>query len=267
MGFPCHTPSSNGCQSSGTGVPFRDFFLIGSVMPLPRVILLLCLLLSPSLSWAEDPDPLEAINRPIFVFNEHLDQYFLKPVAQGYQFIMPDPAERGVSNFFDNLRDFNGTLNALLQGRFDRAARNGGRFLLNSTFGVLGLFDVASPMGVERYRTDFGHTLARWGTPEGAYLMVPFFGPRTVRSGIGDIVDTYSSPEAQVDDVRTRNTLFFLDVLDGRVRLLKAEDLMSGDRYIFIRDAYLQQRRALVSDGEVEDNFSDFSDDEWEEDF
>lgn len=236
-------------------------------MLLLRVILLCCLVLAPALSGAEESDPLEALNRPIFVFNDNLDRYFLKPVAEGYQFVMPDPAERGVSNFFDNLRDFNGTLNAVLQGRLGSAARNGGRFLLNSTFGVLGLFDVATPMGVERYRTDFGHTLARWGTPEGAYLVVPFFGPRTVRSGIGDIVDTYSSPEAQVDDVRTRNSLFFLDVVDGRVRLLKAEELMSGDRYIFVRDAYLQQRRALVSDGKVEDSFSDFADDDWDEDF
>lgn len=213
---------------------------------------------------ASESDPLEAINRPIFEFNDRLDRYVLKPVAKGYRFVMPDPAERGVSNVFDNLRDFNGTFNAVLQWRWPEAARNGGRFLLNSSFGVLGLFDVATPMGVERYRTDFGHTLAVWGAPEGAYLMVPLFGPRTVRSGAGNIVDVLGSVEAQIDDVRTRNSLFALDVVDGRARLLKADDLISGDRYIFIRDAYLQQRRALVSDEPVSDSFSDF-DDGWDD--
>lgn len=261
-----YTPRQGGaCDSVGASVPFREFLPHGLIMSIFRsVLLVLSLVLSGSLS-ASESDPLEAINRPIFVFNDHLDRYFLKPVTEGYRFVVPDPAERGVSNFFDNLRDFNGTLNALLQWRLPEAARNGGRFLLNSSFGVLGLFDVATPMGVERYRTDFGHTLAHWGAPEGPYLVVPLFGPRTLRSGTGNIVDTLSSLEAQVDDVRTRNTLFAMGIVDGRARLLKADELITGDRYIFIRDAYLQQRRALVSDGPVSDSFSDF-DDGWEDD-
>jgi phospholipid-binding lipoprotein MlaA len=242
-----------------------NFFVYGSMMSSLRALLLVCSLLVPGLAPAAESDPLESINRPIFVFNDHLDRYLLKPVAEGYRFVLPDPAERGVSNFFDNLQDFNGTLNALLQWRLPEAARNGGRFLLNTSFGVLGLFDVATPMGVDRYRTDFGHTLARWGAPEGAYLVVPLFGPRTVRSGLGNIVDTYGSLETQVDDVRTRNTLYALDIVDSRVRLLKAEELITGDRYIFIRDAYLQQRRALVTEGVVEDSFSDFENG-WEDD-
>ncbi|MEQ8802967.1 MlaA family lipoprotein [Haliea sp.] len=230
---------------------------------------LLCLLLfAPAMAQdAVNPDPWEGLNRPIFEFNERLDQYLLKPVAKGYQAVLPDPAERGVSNFFSNLRDANSTINAVLQGRPGGAARAGSRFLLNSTIGVLGLFDVASRMGVEPYRTDFGHTLAIWGLPPGPFLMVPMLGPRTVRSGTGTVFDAFTSVEVTIDDVRLRNSLFGLELIDTRARLLKAEELMSGDRYIFVRDAYLQQRRALVNDGVLEDNFSDFGDADWDEDF
>jgi len=230
---------------------------------------LLCLLLCTPVM-AQDvanPDPWESFNRSMFELNERLDQYLLKPAAQGYQAVTPDPAEKGVTNFFRNLRDANSTINAVLQGRPGGAARAGGRFLLNSTVGLLGLFDVASRMGVEPYRTDFGHTLAIWGFPSGPYLMVPGLGPRTVTTGVGFIFDSYTSVEMAIDDVRLRNSLTALEVVNNRARLIKAEDLMSGDRYIFIRDAYLQQRRALESDGEVEDSFSDFGDDDWDEDF
>ena len=228
-------------------------------------LLLLCLLIvAPAMaSEAVDPDPLEALNRPIFVFNERLDQYLLKPAARGYHAVVPDPLEIGVDNFFRNLRDVNVTINSLLQGRPKGAAQAGGRFLLNSTIGILGLFDVASRMGIEPLRTDFGQTLAVWGAPEGPYLMVPLFGPRTMRSGFGTVFDAYTSVEIAIDDVRLRNSLIGLELVSSRVELLKAEDLISGDRYIFIRDAYLQQRRALVNDGVVEDTFSDFGDDDW----
>src|SRR5690606_14940539 len=155
-------------------------------------------------------------------------------------------------------------INAVLQGRPGGAARAGGRFLLNSTIGMLGLFDVASRMGVEPYRTDFGHTLAIWGLPSGPYLVVPALGPRTVRSGTGSIFDGFTSVERTSDDVALRNSLRGLEVIDTRARLLQSEGLMSGDRYIFIRDAYLQRRRALVNDGVVDDGFSDFGDDDWD---
>lgn len=234
----------------------------------PTMGLFCLLLLAPALAQdVVDPDPWEGLNRPIFEFNERLDQYLLKPTAKGYQAVMPDPAEKGVSNFFGNLRDANSTINAVLQGRPGGAARAGGRFLLNSTIGMLGLFDVATRMGVEPYRTDFGHTLAIWGLPSGPYVMVPVLGPRTIRSGTGTVFDALTSVEVSIDDVRLRNSMFGLELVDTRVKLLKAEDLMSGDRYIFVRDAYLQQRRALVNDGVVEDGFSDFGDDEWDEDF
>ena len=121
-------------------------------------------------------------------------------------------------------------------------------------------------MGIRPYRTDFGHTLAIWGVPAGPYVMVPLFGPRTFRSGTGTIVDTYASVPTYIDNVPVRNSIWGLELVDGRARLLSADELISGDRYIFVRDAYLQQREAFVNDGEVVDEFSDFGD-EWEEDF
>lgn len=213
-------------------------------------------------------DPFESYNRAIFEFNDRLDTYLMKPVAQGYHFIMPDFAEQGVTNFFANLYDANSALNSLLQGRGGDAARSTGRFLVNSTFGVLGFFDVAQRMDLTPTPTDFGHTLATWGVPRGPYIVVPLLGSRTVRSGVGNIVDAYGTPQNHIHDVRWRNSLYGLELIDARTRLLQAEELLSGDRYIFIRDAYLQQREALVNDGMVEDSFSDFGEDgDWEEEF
>lgn len=212
-------------------------------------------------------DPWEPINRRMFAVNDGLDKYLMRPLAQTYQIVMPDIGERGVGNFFANLYDANAAFNALLQWRLEGAAQSGGRFLVNSTAGFLGLIDVATPIGIRPYRTDFGHTLALWGVDSGPYLMVPFFGPRTMRSGTGTIVDVYASPQAFIDNVRLRNTLYGLELIDGRARLLKAEELMSGDRYIFVRDAYLQQREFFVNDGAVEDNFSDFGEEGWDDDF
>lgn len=211
-------------------------------------------------------DPLEPINRPLFVVNDVLDRLLLKPVATGYDRVLPQPAKTGVSNFFSNLTDVNRFLNTLLQGQFGGAGRSAGRVVLNSTIGMFGIFDVATRMGIERERTDFGQTLAVWGVPEGPYLMVPLLGPRTLRSGAGSVFDTLASVPAQVNDVRTRNTLFFTGIINDRAKLLEADQLISGDRYIFVRDAYLQQRRSLISGGAVQDDFSDFEDD-WAEEF
>lgn len=212
-------------------------------------------------------DPLEFINRPLFLVNDVLDRSVLKPVAKGYDYALPQPAKAGVSNFFFNLLDVNNTLNALLQGRLDRAGLNAGRVALNSSIGLFGLFDVASRMGIARERSDFGQTLATWGVPEGPYLMVPLLGPRTVRSGAGAVVDTVASVTAQmVDDNLVRNSAFFMELVSARARLLEADQLISGDRYIFVRDAYLQQRRAMLNDGDVQDDFSDYED-SWAEEF
>ncbi len=218
---------------------------------------------------ADDPvsqDPFEGLNRAVFVFNDNVDRWALAPVARTYKLIMPNFAQRGVSNFFANLYDLNGALNAVLQGRLKNAAQNSGRFVVNSTVGMFGFVDVASEMGIAPYRTDFGHTLAIWGVGSGPYLMVPFLGPRTARSATGTAFDTVASLQWQVNDTVTRNWLFAIEIIDNRAALTSAEDLITGDRYIFIRDAYLQQREYFVKGGVVEDSFSDFDEEfDWEE--
>ena len=138
-----------------------------------------------------DIDPWEPLNRKIFVFNETLDKYVLLPTAKGYRFVMPDPAERSVSNFIANIYEFNSVFNSLLQGRPGNALQSGARFLVNTTVGLAGLLDVATPMGIERSPADFDQTLYTWGVDSGPFLMLPVLGPRTVRSSAGYLVDTY----------------------------------------------------------------------------
>ncbi len=240
-------------------------------MRLPKIFLMLLLVLPAGFAVAEEQqkniDPFEPFNRKMFVLNDTLDAWVLRPVAKGYDWVMPDVAQRGVGNMFANMYDVNGAVNSLLQGRFSRAAQCTGRFLLNSTLGIAGLFDVATPMGISPYRTDFGHTLALWGFDSGPFLMVPVFGPRTIRSGTGTIFDTYTSVPAYIDNVRLRNSLWGLELVDGRARLLNTDELITGDRYIFLRDAYLQSRETFVNDGQVQDTFSDFGEgeEEWVE--
>jgi phospholipid-binding lipoprotein MlaA len=226
---------------------------------------------SSSLSWGidplsevENPDPYEDINRAIFAFNDRLDQMVLSPVARGYRRVTPDVAERGIGNVFSNLSEFNSAVNSILQGKVDAALASAGRFAVNTTLGIAGLFDVASEMGLESRETDFGETLAVWGVPRGPYLMVPFLGPRTLRSGVGNVADIYLSPEAYIESVSGRNALYALRVVDERAALLDADALLSGDRYVFLRDAYLQRRAARVDGESTVGEFSDFGDD-WEQ--
>lgn len=212
-------------------------------------------------------DPFEAINRPIFVVNDTFDRLALRPLAWTYDKVTPSFARRGVDNFFANLYDVTSACNGALQWRWPGAARSSGRFLVNSVFGLAGLFDVASPMGIRPHRADFGQTLALWGVPRGPYLMLPLLGPRTARSGAGALVDTFVlSIPPHIESKRIRNTLWGVERVHARSRLLESERLISGDRYIFVRDAYLQQRARFVNDGELSDDFSDFEN-EWEEQF
>lgn len=197
-------------------------------------------------------DPWEGFNRTMFNFNDGLDTYALKPIAKGYKAVMPDPAERGVSNFFANLADFGTMLNNLLQGKFENAGKDLARISFNTTIGLGGLIDVATPMGIERHDEDFGQTLGYWGADSGPYLVLPFFGPTTVRDGIGKIPDAMVDPVMHAGDNSDRNALYITRVIDGRAQLLETEKLISGDKYIFIRDAYLQKRRFEIADGDVE---------------
>lgn len=205
-----------------------------------------------------NPDPWEALNRKVYVFNDYLDRYFLKPVAKGYQTVTPQFVEDGVHHMFSNVSEVGNVLNSLLQAKFINTAESGGRFVVNSTIGLLGFFDVASKMGMQQHEEDFGQTLGYWGLSSGPYLVVPFLGPRTVRDGVGSIADSFTDPVSEgIDHVPTRNEVLGVRLIDTRAQLIKAEELVTGDRYIFIRDAYLQRRQFLVNDGEVKDSFGD----------
>jgi len=240
------------------------------LMTLSRYLLILLLALPMASAWGMeqqlDIDPWESMNRRIFAFNETLDKYLLKPVTRGYRFVMPDPAERGVTNFISNIYEFNTVINSILQGRPGNALHSGGRFVVNTTVGLVGLFDVASHMELDHRPADFGQTLAVWGFDSGPFFMAPLIGPRTVRSLTGYFFDTYTSIPALIDDRELAYIFWTVEVIDIRSRLMKAEDLITGDRYIFIRDAYLQHRKTFINGGVVEDSFSDFEEEgDWEE--
>jgi phospholipid-binding lipoprotein MlaA len=212
-------------------------------------------------------DPWEPMNRKFFAFNEGLDDYVLRPLAKGYAYVTPDPVEEGVTNFVDNIYEFNNITNALLQGRFANSFDSFGRLVINSTVGVIGFFDVASAMGVPHSTADFGQTLYIWGVDPGPFLMVPVVGPRTVRGGFGQVFDSYASIPGIWGDSADAIAFSVVDTVDARVQLLKADQLISGDPYLFLRNAYLQRREVFLTGGIVEDDFSDFEEGEDFEDF
>ncbi|MEQ5802575.1 VacJ family lipoprotein [Halomonas sp. H10-9-1] len=199
-------------------------------------------------------DPWEGFNRKVFAFNDVLDRYALQPVARGYRFITPDPLETGVGNFFSNLGEPRTVLNSLLQGKVRNASIATSRFLINTTVGVGGLWDVASRMEITGQEEDFGQTLAAWGWEESRYLVLPLLGPSTLRDTGGLPVDMYSYPTTYIDDDETSLALTALRIVDKRAGLLDQEALIQGDRYSFIRDAWMQQRGFEVSDGELGDD-------------
>jgi phospholipid-binding lipoprotein MlaA len=212
-------------------------------------------------SLKSDPDPFEPFNRKVYGFNEGFDRYFMKPVAKGYKAVTPEPAEQGVSNFYANLSDFTTAFNDFLQLKFWDGVTDSGRFLINSTVGIVGLVDVASQMGLKKHNEDFGQTLGRWGVPSGPYLMIPFLGPSTVRDGPALIVDFYTSPQTYfVDDVALRNSLWALDFINKRAELLSLDavlDDVAYDKYDLLRDAYLTRRKYLVTDGKSQQQETD----------
>lgn len=207
---------------------------------------------------SQEVDPWEGFNRAMFSFNEGLDRAVVKPVTQGYRFIMPDFAEQGVHNFFENIGDVKTFFNNVLQGKPKEASEDLGRVIVNTTIGIGGLFDVASAFGIPKHDEDFGQTLGAWGVESGPYLVLPLFGPSSLRDGVGRIPDMMVDPIQQVSDDDTRLGLQVLRVIDTRSQLLEAEGVISGDRYTFIRDAYLQRREYQVNDGQVEFNANDF---------
>ncbi|HEX8989122.1 MAG TPA: VacJ family lipoprotein [Rhodocyclaceae bacterium] len=197
-------------------------------------------------------DPIEGFNRAMFSFNEGLDKAIIKPVAQGYDYVAPQPVKTGVTNFFANLADVFIAVNNLLQGKVPEAASDAGRFAVNTTVGILGFMDVASDMGLEKHDEDFGQTFGRWGVGPGPYVVIPFFGPRDARDTVGLVLDVKTDPVANYSHVATRNTLLAVRVENDRANLLPADKVIEEaalDKYSYIRDGYLQRRRNLVYDG------------------
>ena len=202
-------------------------------------------------------DPLESFNRASYSFNKVLDRWILKPVTLGYKAVTPDSIETSISNVFANLLELRNIANSLLQAKPDRALDYTGRFIINSSFGLLGILDIATPLGIAKNAgEDFGQTLAVWGIGAGPYLVIPVFGPSTVRDGAARFtIDNLSSPIEYIDHNQTRLSLTALNIIDTRASLLEAEKLISGDEYVFVRDAYLQRRDFIINDGRIEDDF------------
>lgn len=196
-------------------------------------------------------DPLEPINRPIWEFNQFADAYVLRPIAQTYVDITPDPIEQGVDNFLSNLTYPVTIINDLFQLKLRHTAADLTRFLVNSTVGVLGIFDVAASLGLPERDEDFGQTLGYWGVGQGVYLMLPLLGPSTSRDALGRGVDYLLDPTFYIDETVTEWSLLALRVLNLRASLLGFDQAVrtAFDPYIFVRTVYLQHRRAAVYDG------------------
>ena len=205
-----------------------------------------------------DPrDPLEGFNRVVYDFNEVFDRALLKPVAQGYQKVMPAPVDKGVTNFFANLRDVNAAINNTLQFKLERGGISAARFLVNSTVGVLGLFDVASNLDLHKYEEDFGQTFGYWGIGPGPYIVLPFLGPSSGRDTIGMFGDWYANPIAYLDSSTAQWGLIALRLVDHRADLLGASRVLEQaalDPYEFTRDAFLQKRLYDIYDGNPPDD-------------
>lgn len=210
---------------------------------------------------AINKDPWEKANRVVFKFNDSLDTWVAKPVAKGYRAVAPAPVEQGVSNFFSNIGEVQNVVNDLLQAKWRQAGHDATRFFLNTLAGLGGLVDVAEHVGLEKSQgEDFGQTLQAWGLATGPYLVLPLVGPSTVTDASGSVVDWASNPITYVnDDVRYGITA--IDFTHRRAKLLDAEAMVSGDKYIFFREAYLQNREFMVNDGKVEDDFGGDLDD------
>jgi len=213
----------------------------------------------------DDRDPIEGFNRNMQSFNDKLDSYVMKPVAQGYKKVTPTPVNQGITNFYNNVNDITVFGNDLLQFKFAQFGKDVARFMVNSTVGIAGFVDVASKMNLPRHDEDFDQTLAKWGLPSGPYVVLPFFGPSTPRGIFGLAGDTFSNPINWINPMAgySWGTTFngisgailasgALRLTDQRADLLSASKIMdeaSVDRYEFIRNAYFQQRNYVVHDG------------------
>jgi phospholipid-binding lipoprotein MlaA len=200
-------------------------------------------------------DPFERVNRAVFSFNEAADDYVIKPAAEAYKFVLPEFVRTGVTNFFSNINDVLIAANNLLQGKPSNAVSDIGRFLVNTTIGIFGFFDVATDMGLDKNREDFGQTLAVWGVGDGPYIVLPFFGPSNVRDTVGLVVDIETDFMLNTNKLSSDEKIAVngLRIINRRADLLDAGQLLEDaafDKYSFLRDGYMQRRRSQIYDGE-----------------
>ena len=206
-------------------------------------------------------DPFENLNRKTFEFNENMDEKILKPIAETYS-ELPPKIKLGFSNFFNNLEEVDTFVNQLLQGKPKESINDFTRFIINTTIGLGGFIDVASKVGLERHEEDFGQTLAVWGVGQGPYIMLPILGPSTLRDTLSRPVSSFLSVTFHMTETDVNLALKGMDAIETREKLLDVEALLSGDKYAFVKDAYIQSMYYEIKDGEdVEDNFINDMDD------
>lgn len=222
-----------------------------------KTLLATCLLLTTGCATYSGPphaqDPWESYNRNMYAFNKTVDRAVLRPVAETYQAVVPEPARISVANFYSNIEDVSNTVNNILQGKVAAGLADLGRFLMNSTLGLGGLIDIATAAGIEKSSEDFGQTLGVWGVPSGPYFVIPFLGPSTARDAPARYVDPRFFYDRDISNVFLRNSLFALDVVHTRAALLRADKVLEQaggiDEYAFVRDGWLQRRQNQVYDG------------------
>ena len=223
-------------------------------------IILIALILSINHFIFSEDDPLKNLNEKTHYLNDALDLQFASPVAKVYKNITPDPLEKGITNFIRNAEDLNIAINNFLQGKFKDSVSDLFRFTINTSIGLVGLVDVATHLGFTKHDEDFGQTLAVWGVSNGPYVVLPGFGPSTMRDTFAMIPDSFLDPFWFIDHVPTKNSFRGLDLIDTRARYLGLETVVIGDHYLFFKDAYLQSREYDIKDGNIEDDFDDFDD-------
>ena len=205
----------------------------------------------------DERDPLEEFNRGVYSFNQTMDEILFNPIGKLYKAITPDFIEKGVSNFFSNLGDFSVIANQILQLKFDKAASDVSRVLVNSTIGLLGFFDISSEIGLPKHNEDFGQTLAHWGFEPGPYIVAPFFGPTTLRDLSSLVVDKgVLNPTFYIEDETTKAGLLTLNYVDFKSRFSSTNNLISTaslDEYEFIKNAYFEKRAYEINDGKISD--------------
>lgn len=204
----------------------------------------------------DDRDPLEKGNRAMYQINKGVDKVLLHPIATGYKAIVPKLLRTGVQNFFTNLKNPSNIVNNLLQADFKAAGQDTARFVVNSTMGWAGIFDLATPMGLPNHREDFGQTLSVWGYEKSSYLVLPILGPSTIRDTVGLVVDTFLNPITYLEDEGLRYGLYALEGVDRRSRMLHLDSTLESqvDEYSFVRGAYFDKRKVDLNDGVADES-------------